>query len=77
MKQLMKKYGKKHLYTILGIAIGAVAGYFYWKFIGCSTGSCAITSNPINSTIYGSVTGGLLLSIFKKDKKQYDVSRNN
>ncbi|WP_317171499.1 DUF6132 family protein [Flavobacterium sp. I3-2] len=77
MKQLMKKYGKKHLYTILGIAIGAVAGYFYWKFIGCSTGSCAITSNPINSTIYGSVMGGLLLSIFKKDKKQYDVSRNN
>ncbi|MEJ2881464.1 DUF6132 family protein [Pedobacter sp. GR22-6] len=73
----MKKYGKKHLYTILGIAIGAVAGYFYWKFIGCSTGSCAITSNPINSTIYGSVMGGLLLSIFKKDKKQYDVSRNN
>lgn len=61
MKQLMKKYGKKHLYTILGIAIGAVAGYFYWKFIGCSTGSCAITSNPINSTIYGSVMGGLLL----------------
>lgn len=77
MKQIMKKYGKKHLYTILGIAIGAVAGYFYWKFIGCSTGSCAITSNPINSTIYGSVMGGLLLSIFKKDKKQYDVSRNN
>lgn len=77
MKQLMKKYGKKHLYTILGMAIGAVAGYFYWKFIGCSTGSCAITSNPINSTIYGSVMGGLLLSIFKKDKKQYDISRNN
>ncbi|QHC86732.1 hypothetical protein AS589_16035 [Empedobacter brevis] len=73
----MKKYGKKHLYTILGMAIGAVAGYFYWKFIGCSTGSCAITSNPINSTIYGSVMGGLLLSIFKKDKKQYDISRNN
>ncbi|AZB27513.1 hypothetical protein EG339_01655 [Chryseobacterium bernardetii] len=73
----MKKYGKKHLSTIIGMAIGAVAGYFYWKFVGCNTGSCAITSTPINSTFYGSIMGGLLLSIFKKDKKHYDVSRNN
>lgn len=73
----MKKLGKKYLFTIIGMAIGAVAGYFYWKFVGCNTGSCAITSNPINSTLYGSVMGGLLLSTFKKDKKQHDVSRNN
>lgn len=73
----MKKLGKKYLFTIIGMATGAVAGYFYWKFVGCNTGSCAITSNPINSTLYGSIIGGLLLSTFKKDKKQYDVSRNN
>ena len=65
----MKKFGKKYLLTIIGMAIGAVAGYFYWKFVGCNTGSCAITSNPINSTLYVSVMGGLLLSTFKKDKK--------
>ena len=40
----MKKFGKKYLFTIIGIAIGAVAGYFYWKFVGRNTGSCAITS---------------------------------
>ncbi|SEH63165.1 hypothetical protein SAMN02927937_00574 [Paenimyroides aquimaris] len=73
----MRKFAKKHLITITGVAIGAVAGYFYWKFIGCSTGSCAITSNPVNSTLYGAVMGGLLLSTFKKDKKQYDVSGDN
>lgn len=73
----MKKFGKKYLFTIIGIVIGAVAGYFYWKFVGCNTGSCAITSNPINSTLYGSIMGGLLFSTFKKDKKQYDVSRND
>jgi branched-subunit amino acid ABC-type transport system permease component len=65
----MKKFAKKHLITIIGVAIGAVAGCLYWQFIGCSTGSCAITSNPINSTLYGAAMGGLLLSTFKKDKK--------
>ena len=73
----MKKFAKKYLFSLIGAVIGAVAGYFYWKFIGCTTGSCAITSNPFNSTLYGAVMGGLLVSTFKKDKKQYDVSGNN
>ena len=73
----MKKFAKKYLFTLIGAIIGAAAGFLYWKFIGCSTGSCAITSNPVNSTLYGTVVGGLLLSTFKKDKKQYDVSRDN
>lgn len=73
----MKKFTKKHLFTLIGMAIGAATGYLYWRFIGCSTGSCAITSKPINSTLYGAAMGGLLLSTLKKDKKQYDVSGNN
>lgn len=73
----MKKFVKKHLFTIIGIAVGAVAGISYWKFIGCSTGSCAITSNPLNSTLYGAAMGGILLSTFKKNKKEYDVSGDN
>lgn len=67
----MKKFAKKQLFTIMGIAVGAVAGFFYWKCIGCSTGSCAITSNSFNSTLYAAAMGGLLLSTFKKE---YDVS---
>ncbi len=73
----MKKFAKKYLFTLIGAIIGAAAGFLYWKFIGCSTGSCAITSNPVNSTLYGAAMGGLLLSTFKKDKKQYDVSGDN
>jgi len=76
MNKIKTFLGKNSL-TIAGIVVGAVAGYFYWKFIGCTTGSCAITSNPFNSTLYGAVMGGLLVSTFKKDKKQYDVSGNN
>jgi Family of unknown function (DUF6132) len=66
----MKKFAKKHLLTIAGVFFGAAAGYCYWKFVGCSSGTCAITSNPVNSTIYGSVMGGLLCSMFQKDNKK-------
>ncbi|MDY3318600.1 DUF6132 family protein [Riemerella anatipestifer] len=57
---------KKHKLSIIGAIIGAVSGYLYWKFVGCSTGTCAITSKPINSTLYGGVMGALFLSLFKK-----------
>lgn len=64
----MKKFAKKHLLTIIGVLVGAIAGYFYWQQVGCSSGSCAITSNPTNSTIYGAMMGGLLFSIFQNNK---------
>ncbi len=66
----MKKFAKKHLLTIIGVFVGAIAGYFYWQQVGCSSGSCAITSNPYNSTIYGSIMGGLLFSIFQNNKNK-------
>ncbi len=42
---------------IIGIAVGGLLGYGLYRFIGCSTGSCPITSNPWASTIYGAVFG--------------------
>ena len=66
----MKKFAKKHLLTIIGVFVGAIVGYFYWQQVGCNSGSCAITSNPTNSTIYGSIMGGLLFSMFQKDNKK-------
>lgn len=62
---------KKHKLTIFGILIGAIAGYAYYSFIGCSSGTCSITSNPLNSTLYGALIGGLLLNTFQKDKKDH------
>lgn len=51
------------------ITLGAAAGYAYWFYIGCNSGSCAITSSPVNSSIYGAVMGGLFLNMFTKEKK--------
>lgn len=54
--------------TIIGILMGAIGGYLYFYFVGCDSGTCAITSKPINSTLYGAMMGGLFLNIFKKEK---------
>lgn len=59
----------KYLKWTIGIVIGATAGFAYWYFIGCTTGSCAITSSPVNSSIYGALMGGLVLNLFSKDSK--------
>lgn len=66
----MKKFAKKHRLTLIGLAFGAIAGYLYWRLIGCNSGSCAITSKPLNSVVYGATMGGLLFSIFQKNKKE-------
>lgn len=66
----MKSWLKNNVLTIIGVLLGAIAGYFYWKFVGCNSGSCAITSKPFNSTAYSAVMGGLLLSMFQKEKSK-------
>lgn len=60
---------KNYLLIVTGVLIGALSGFFYWKIVGCESGSCAITSNPVNSTISGAVMGGLLFSMFKQKRK--------
>ena len=59
---------QKHKLTIIGIVAGAIGGYLYYRYVGCASGTCAITSKPVNSTLYGAMMGGLFLNIFQKDK---------
>jgi Family of unknown function (DUF6132) len=60
---------KAILITGIGVIIGAIAGYLYFFYVGCSSGSCAITSKPFNSTLYGALIGGLLFNMFIKSPK--------
>ena len=64
----MKKWMLDNKLTLLGVLIGGIAGYLYWQQIGCSSGTCLITSKWLNSTAYGALMGGLLFNIFKKEK---------
>jgi C4-dicarboxylate transporter len=61
---------KTIIITGLGIAIGALAGYAYYFYVGCASGTCAITSKPLNSTLYGALMGGLVFNMFVKDTKK-------
>jgi len=65
----MKKWCSNNWLYIAGATLGAVGGYIHWMQIGCASGTCAITSKPINSTLYGAMMGALFLGIFKKDKR--------
>lgn len=60
---------RNRIKNLIGITLGALGGYLYYYFIGCVSGSCAITSNPFMSILWGSALGYLLFDIFKmKDK---------
>jgi len=67
----------KHILTIIGAAIGAVGGYLYYYYVGCASGTCAITSKPLNSTLYGAMMGGLILNIFKTEKINHERRKNH
>ncbi len=56
MKAILKKLLRPALFT-LG---GALAGLAYYYLVGCSTGSCAITSSPFTTMAYVGVIGFLL-----------------
>jgi hypothetical protein len=60
----------KNKLLLIGLAAGAMGGYLYYYYVGCVSGTCPITSRPLNSTLYGAVMGGLLFSLFKKETNQ-------
>ena len=62
----MKKWMLDNKFIVSGALVGAVAGYAYYHYVGCVTGTCMISSKPLNSTLYFGAMGGLFMSIFKK-----------
>ncbi|MBL7939978.1 MAG: hypothetical protein JNL43_11505 [Flavobacteriales bacterium] len=65
------------LITLVGAVIGACAGWFYWYQVGCSRGSCAITSDPVNSSLYGAFLVGLLFNSFVPSTTRNTPSSND
>jgi uncharacterized membrane protein YedE/YeeE len=64
------KNKKTYLVTGIGVVLGLIAGYAYYYFVGCASGSCSITSKPLNSTLYGGLMGGLLFNMFVTSPKK-------
>ncbi len=53
------------LFTVVGVT----GGYVYYALVGCTTGGCAITSNPYMSMAWGGILGYLLPDFFVKKQK--------
>ena len=58
MKALFIKYRKTVLFTL----VGAMIGFAYWRFIGCTSGTCPLTANWHTSTLFGGLIGMLAVS---------------
>ena len=65
----------RHKWLWIGIILGGIAGYIYYATIGCASGTCSITSKPLNSSLYGALMGGLLFSAFKKENKNSGIEK--
>lgn len=66
----MKKWFNNNKLYLVGAVLGAIAGFLYWPMVGCSSGTCMITSKPFNSTLYGAMMGSLLFGLFTKESKK-------
>ena len=73
-KQMNKK---AILVTGIGVVVGLIAGYLYYQQIGCESGTCAITSKPLNSTLYGGLMGGLLFNLFVTSPNKMEKNEKN
>ena len=54
------------LWPLSGVIIGAIGGYIYYIKIGCQSGTCPITSNPVFSILWGAILGFLIFDMFRK-----------
>lgn len=60
----------KYKWKIVGIVVGSIAGYAYYYYIGCNSGTCPIQSHWQSSTLYGALIGYVFVNSPKKEKSK-------
>ncbi len=66
----MSKFILKYKWKLAGVVVGALAGFAYWYFIGCNSGTCPIQSNWHTSTLYGGLIGYVIPNGPAKEKQE-------
>lgn len=56
---------KTMIVIVSGAVVGGIVGFLYYRFIGCRSNACLITSNPYVSTIYWAVIGGFVGNLIR------------
>ncbi|MGQ8336086.1 DUF6132 family protein [Sunxiuqinia sp. A32] len=65
----MKEFVLKYKWRFVGVLLGGFAGFLYWYYIGCESGTCPIQSNWHTSSLYGGLLGYLFSDIKKKKEE--------
>jgi hypothetical protein len=75
-----RSFLKKYLPEIIGTILGAAGGFFYWKYVGCVSGTCTIKSNWYLMVPWAAVLGFLAGSVvgdtIRKKGRQKDPEQN-
>jgi len=68
----------RYRWKLVGVAVGAAAGFAYWYFIGCTSGTCPIQSHWQSSTLYGALFGYIIprSPAKKTEKKDSEVAES-
>ena len=54
---MIKAFLKKNRLTFIGLVIGAVGGFLYWKYDGCTSRELVpLPLSPVNSTLSGELS---------------------
>lgn len=70
----MDTFKKKLIFRIAISVLGILAGFLYWKYVGCASGTCPIQSKWYLSSLYGGVIGYLISGLFIKEKPKTDTN---
>lgn len=54
------RIARTHWRTAVGAVVGAAGGAAYAHFIGCHSGTCALTSNVWTAGLFFGVTGAII-----------------
>lgn len=60
-----RTFVRKNKLRLIFIPLGALAGFLYWRFIGCESGTCPIKSVWYWSTLYGMIFGFLIADLIQ------------
>ena len=74
----MKRLFQTKRIQIIFLLVGAVGGFLYWRFVGCTSGTCAIKSVWYWTVLWGAAMGYLvgdfINDIILKRKKKGEES---
>ena len=72
----MKIFIRKHIVALILSVSGSAGGFLYWKFVGCSSGTCIIKSVWYITTLYGLALGWVLGSLAEDLIVKFTTKKN-